>query len=116
MAVSVLALSTQASAQPVTTFPDGAEPLTAEALREALSGKVFSVKPASGPQWKWRFDANGSFYINISSYSDSGKWSTKESSVCQDSGKNTGCNEMRKKDNTLYLKRDSGEIVTFQPQ
>lgn len=97
-------------------FPQGAEPISADALRDALSGKVFSVAPVKGPTWRWQFDGNGYFFLNIGSFQNSGKWSTRESSVCQDTGKSTGCNEMRMKDSVLYLKRDSGEVVSFQPQ
>ena len=97
-------------------FPDGAAPLTPEALREALSGKVFAVSPAKGPVWRWQFDADSLFSIKIGNYSDSGKWSTKDSSLCQDSGKTMGCNPMRQKDGVLYIKRDSGETLAFKPQ
>ncbi len=81
--------------RPDQPFPEGAELLTPEALREALSGKVFSISPAQGPTWRWQFDANGYFFLNVGQFSNSGKWSTKEGSVCQDTGKHIGCNEMR---------------------
>ena len=55
-------------------------------------------------------------FLNVGNYSNSGKWSTKDSSVCQGTGKSTGCNEIRSKDNVLYLKRDSGEVVALQVQ
>ena len=97
-------------------FPDGAAPLTPEALREALSGKVFAVSPAKGPVWRWQFDADSLFSIKIGNYSDSGKWSTKDSSICQETPKNSGCNEIRGKDNVLYLKRDNGEVVALKAQ
>jgi hypothetical protein len=114
--ISAAALTVGANAiAQTTTFPEGAEPLTPDALREALAGKVFSITPAKGSTWRWEFKDNGYFFLNVGGFSDSGKWSTKESSVCQDSGKNMGCNEMRQKDNVLYLKRDNGEIVTFKP-
>lgn len=115
ISIAAMAALTSATAQ-TTTFPDGAESLTQEALREALAGKVFSITPAKGPTWRWEFKTNGYFFLNVGSFSDSGKWSTKESSVCQDTGKNIGCNEMRQKDGTLLLKRDNGEIVMFKPQ
>lgn len=115
--ISIAAMAAVASATAqTTTFPEGAEPLASETLREALAGKVFSITPAKGPTWRWEFKANGYFFLNVGSFSDSGKWSTKESSVCQDTGKNMGCNEMRQKDGTLHLKRDNGEVVTFKPQ
>ena len=112
---ALLALGTSSMAQTM-AFPEGAEPLTPEALGAALSGKVFAVNPAKGPTWRWQFDANGQFSINIGNYSDSGKWSTKESSICQQTPKNSGCNEIRGKDNVLYLKRDSGEVVALKVQ
>ncbi|QNP59530.1 hypothetical protein [Paenacidovorax monticola] len=113
MALALLGASAAATAQ-TTTYPEGAELLTQEALREALAGKVFSTAPARGPQWQWQFKPDGRFFLSVGSYSDSGKWSTKESSLCLDSAKNVGCNEMRQKDNVLYLKRNSGEVVSFQ--
>lgn len=112
---AAITLSASAMAQ-TSGFPEGAEPLAPQALREALADKVFSITPAKGPTWRWQFKADGYFFLNVGSFSDSGKWSTKESSVCQDTGKNIGCNEMRQKDSVLYLQRDSGEIVTFKLQ
>lgn len=108
-------LSMSASAQDG-NFPEGAEPLAQEALRDALAGKVFTMTPAKGLPWRWQFDANGYFFFNAGNFYNSGKWSTKDSKVCQDTGKTTGCNEMRQKDNVLYLKRDNGEILTFRQQ
>ncbi len=113
--LSVAALAISATAQ-TSDFPEGSEPLTQEALREALAGKVFFMTPAKGPDWRWQFDDNGYFFFNAGSYSNSGKWSTKDSTVCQDSGKTTGCNPMRQKDGVLYLKRDNGELLTFRPK
>ncbi|WP_369641757.1 hypothetical protein [Acidovorax sp. A79] len=112
---AAMVLSTSALAQ-TTDFPEGAEQLTQEALREALAGKVFSMTPAKGPDWRWQFDNNGYFFFNAGSYTNSGKWSTKDSTVCQDTGKTTGCNPMRQKDGVLYLKRGNGELLTFKPQ
>ena len=111
----LLGLGTSSMAQ-TTGFPEGAEPLAPEALRTALAGKSFKVAPAQGAAWRWQFDANGYFFLNVGTYSNSGKWSTKDSSICQDTGKSTGCNEVRSRDNVLYLKRDSGEIVALQAQ
>ena len=111
----LLAVGTSAIAQ-TTGFPEGAEPLTAEALKTALGGKTFKVAPAQGSTWRWQFDANGYFFLNVGSYSNTGKWSTKDGSLCQDTGKSPGCNAVRSKDNVVYLKRDSGEVVALQAQ
>jgi len=116
LAAAALAMGTSALAQ-TTAFPEGAEPLTQDALREALAGKVFTMTPANGSDWRWQFNANGYFFFDAGGgYRNSGKWSTKASSVCQDTGKTPGCNEMRQKDNVLYLVRDNGELLTFRPQ
>lgn len=113
---TLLLCTASAVAQPAQNFPEAAEAPAAEALREALAGKVFTVKPSKGPDWRWQFDANGYFFINIGNFRDSGKWSTKEGSICHDSGRSKGCNEVRSKDGVLYLKRDNGEIIVLQLQ
>jgi hypothetical protein len=113
--VAIAAFVASASAQ-TSDFPEGSEPLAESELREALSGKVFLMTPAKGPDWRWQFDDNGYFFFNAGSYTNSGKWSTKDSTVCQDSGKTTGCNPMRQKDGVLYLKRGNGELLTFRPK
>ncbi|MBN9367656.1 MAG: hypothetical protein J0H59_11565 [Comamonadaceae bacterium] len=114
-AMALLGASTAATAQ-TTTYPDGAEPLTPEALHAALADKVFSTTPAQGPKWQWQFKSDGQFYLSVGNYSDAGKWSTKESSLCLDSVKSMGCSEMRQKDKQLYLKRNTGEVISFQPK
>lgn len=113
---AILLCTTNAVAQPAQTFPEVAETPAADTLREALAGKVFAVTPSKGQNWRWQFDGNGFFFLNIGSFHNSGKWSTKDGAVCQDSGKSTGCNEVRIKDGVLHLKRDSGEIVVLQLQ
>ena len=115
LAAAAMTMGTSALAQ-LTDFPEGAEPLAPEALRAALVDKVFSITPAKGPAWRWEFKDNGYFFLNAGSFYNSGKWSTKDSSLCQDSGKTMGCNPMRQKDGVLYIKRDSGETLAFKPQ
>ena len=87
---AAMARGTSTSAQ-TTDFPEGAEPLTQEALHAALAGKVFLMTPAKGPEWRWQFNDNGYFFFNAGQYANSGKWSTKDSTVCQDTGKTIGC-------------------------
>ena len=112
---AAMAMGTSTIAQ-TTEFPEGAEPLTQEALHAALAGKVFLMTPAKGPEWRWQFNDNGYFFFNAGQYANSGKWSTKDSTVCQDTGKTIGCNPMRQKDGVLYLKRDNGELLTVRPK
>lgn len=98
-------------------FPQDAAPLTQDALKQSLAGKVFSVKRASGPDWRWQFENNGYFFINVGHFKDTGKWSTKDGAMCSE-GKQikSGCNEVRALGTDLYLKRDNGEVVKMTPQ
>lgn len=111
--LSLVLASSLASAQPAPTqFPEGAAAVTPDALKDAVAGKVFAVKASRGPMWRWQFDANGVFFINIGSFSDSGKWSTKDSALCTEGRQiKASCNEVQTKDQELYLKRDNGEVV-----
>lgn len=105
-------LSLQAAA-----FPEGATPPTADGLKAAVSGKVFALRPEQGPPWRWQFDVNGYYFLNINNFSDSGKWVAKDGTLCTE-GRRVGgsCNEVRSLGLDLYLKRDSGEILKMIPQ
>ncbi|MBU6259814.1 MAG: hypothetical protein KGL18_20180 [Burkholderiales bacterium] len=121
MKSSVLSLwfvSTLACAQSVPTeFPQQAAPMAPQALTAALAGKVYSVKPAKGPDWRWQFKADGYFFINVGNFSDSGKWSVKDSALCSEGRYiKASCNEVRVDGHDLYLKRDSGEVVKMTVQ
>ena len=105
----------QAPAVPV-AFPAEAKALNAEALQAHLSGKVFGVKTAGGATWRLQFQASGYYFINAGNYSDSGKWRAEESNLCTELQRRpAACNEMRLAGEALYMKRDSGEIVKFEP-
>lgn len=112
--VLALFVSVQAHAQSAPKdFPPDSTPLVETAIQENFSGKTFTVKPASGPTWKWQFKTDGYFFFNTSDgFSDSGKWNAKENKLCTE-GRRMGasCNEIRKKDAILYYKRDNGDIV-----
>ena len=110
----LVALTGPAAAQ---EFPEGSAPLTQESLSTTVAGKVFSVKTAQGPAWRWQFKTDGYFFINIGSFSDSGKWTTKESALCTEGSKiKYSCNEVRNLGGDLMLKRDNGEIVKLVVQ
>lgn len=114
----LVATSAQAFAQTTpSTFPDDAAALAPAALQDALAGKVYAVKMATGPDWRWEFNANGYFYFNAGSFSDRGKWSVKDSTLCSE-GKQikASCNEVRQRGTALYLKRDNGDVVMMTPQ
>ncbi len=112
--IFAVAMSGPAAAQ---EFPEGSAPLTQESLSTAVAGKVFSVKTAQGPVWRWQFKADGYFFINIGGFSDSGKWTVKESTLCTEGSKiNYSCNEVRSTGGELVLRRDNGEIVKLVVQ
>ena len=76
-----LFFTVSASAQTAipTEFPVDAVPLSAPALTEKLSGKVFVAKMTDGTDWRYQFQG-GFLFFNISSgYSDSESYSTSES-------------------------------------
>lgn len=93
-------------------FPEGSSSLAPEALSIAIADKVFSVKTAQGSVWRWQFKSDGYHFINIGNFSDSGKWSTKEGSLCTEGRQiKFSCNEVRALGTGLFLKRDNGEVV-----
>ena len=102
---------------PPTDFPADAKPVAADVLLQRLAGKVFNVKPAASSAWRLQFQAGGHYFVNLSSgYSDDGPWRVEESRLCTAPQKaRASCNEMRLAGDTLYLKRDSGEVVRFEP-
>jgi|APDOM4702015248_1054824.scaffolds.fasta_scaffold157226_2 hypothetical protein len=100
-----------------TEFPSGATPLESNVLQQRLSGKVFRVATASGTVWRWQLQDSGYFFLNVGNFADSGKWRTEGSALCTQPQKSAAsCNEMRLVGDTLYLKRDSGEIIKLEPQ
>lgn len=107
--------SAAAAQEPVMQFPEGAAPLTAEALTAAVSDKVFWARPVRGPAWRMQFNASGYFYANVGNFADNGKWSVKDSTVCTEGRQiRAYCNEFQVKDGTLYMKRESGEVLRFE--
>ena len=115
----VLMVASQAYAQNAPTeFPADAVPLTANALQESISGKLYLVKLADGRSWKWQFNSNGNFSLNTSDgFSDTGVWSVKESKLCTQGRRiDASCNEIRQQGTVLYLKRDNGTVVGMTSQ
>ena len=116
--LSLCLVSTLACAQSVPTeFPEQAVAVTPPTLTAALADKVYSVKTAKGAVWRWQFKADGYFFINVGSFSDSGKWSAKDSALCTEAKQiKAGCNEVRADGQDLYLKRDNGEVIKMTLQ
>ncbi len=106
------------TAAPAQDFPGGAVAPTAADIRGRLAGKIFTVKLADGGNWRWEYKDDGYFFFNSSSgFKDSGKWRTEDGRLCHNGRKiGDSCNSVMEHSNTLHMKRDSGEIVKFEPQ
>jgi hypothetical protein len=120
IAFALLAATAGALAQaPVAPaeFPTDAKSLPAEMLQQRIAGKSFGVKPAKGAAWKLQYEAGGSFTLKTASgYEDTGKWRVEGSQLCTEPSKTrAACNDMRLVGDALFMKRDSGEIVKFEP-
>lgn len=114
--LSILLCAAAASAQ-VTDFPADAKPMEPEALKERLTGKTFHVAPASGAPWRLQFLGTGYYFVNAGNFSDKGTWRVEASRLCTaPSTRPAACNEMRLAGDALHLKRDSGEVVKFEPR
>ena len=113
--LATLVSSSVFAQEAVTQFPDGATVMSADALKAAVADKVFLARPAKGDPWRMQYNANGFFYVNVGNFSDNGKWSVKDSTVCTE-GRVVKyfCNEFQIKDGTLYMKRESGEVLKFE--
>lgn len=115
---AALALATSCSIAQTTVvdFQDGAALLTEEELKAAVTGKVLTATDAKGTRWRLQFNANGYFFINVGNFSDSGKWSVKDTTICTVPSRiRAYCNHYRSKDGRLLMKRESGEIIQFDP-
>ena len=117
LALAAMAFSPALAQEPVTEFPAGSAPLSTDALTAAVSDKVFGAQPAKGAAWRLQYNANGYFFANVGNLSDNGKWHVKDSALCG-AGRHIGafCNEFRIKDGTLYMKRQSGEVLKLDPR
>lgn len=116
---ALLLSSTAAFAQSAPTeFPSDAATLSADALKQAVSGKVLHAKLHDGSSWRLEVKSNGYIYVDTSrGFRDDGTWRTEEGKLCTAYKKiPTSCNEVRQKGDTLYLKRDNGEIVPMTAQ
>ena len=52
----------------------------------------------------------------MAGFSTSGKWSARNSTLCTEARDiPSSCNEIRRLDDKLFIKRDSGKVDEFQP-
>lgn len=117
LGIALIAATLQTlAAESIDGFPTEARPLSAEALQQRLAGKVFGVKPATGSPWRLQFQTSGYYFIDAGNFRDKGNWRVEQSRLCTaPQTRPAGCNDMRLIGETLVMKRDSGEIVKFEP-
>lgn len=106
-------LSVLAQSAVPTEFPADSTPLQGDALQARLSGKVFAVKPADGSIWRLEYKANGYMFVETNrGFRDTGTWKVEGDQACgiwQKAGRS--CSEFRLKDDTLFARRVSGEVI-----
>lgn len=99
-------------------FPPDARALGAQALKEQLSGRAFTVRQANGIGWEMNYAADSRFTIRLSTGAQGqGRWRTEDGRVCVEMEGRfpSGCSEMRAGSRQLYLKRGStGEVVALE--
>ena len=101
-----ISASSAALSQAVPIFPDGAIHINTADLQEGMARKAFTVE-TKGEKWTVAFETNGRFVFMAGSWKEAGKWTSNKSEIC---GKDYGgwCNEIRMKDNVLFLKSSRG--------
>ena len=116
--LAVLVLPAAALAQTTfpTEFPADAQPVSAEALRQRVSGKVFKIKYSDGTSLRLEYKNSGYAFIDTSrGFRDTGKWRVEGEKLCIDWQKIPGgCSDVRMKGDVIHLKRVSnGEVVVL---
>lgn len=113
--VSVCAVSA-AHAQ-VTSFPSDAKELTESDLRVQVAGKTFAMMNQDGTATiRMSFKEDGYWFLNMTGFSTSGKWFARNSTLCTEARDvPASCNEIRRLDDKLFMKRDSGKVEQFKP-
>lgn len=99
-------------------FPEGATTPQAEEIRTRLGGHVFSVKLADRTSWRLDFKTSGTFFIDTSAgFRSNGEWAAEDGKLCsQLRGRERACNEVRVHQDTLHLKRTTGEFIQYVPK
>lgn len=93
-------------------FPADAVALSSDALKEALTGKVYSLNWVGANPWRLDFRGNGYVYFNSGASNASGTWQAEEGKVCTNVGNfGANCNEVKQSGGLLYYKRQSGEVI-----
>jgi hypothetical protein len=112
---AVAAWAQQVPATPeVSPFPEQAQPLSAEALKGRLEGKVFATNNPNGSTSRLEFQRNGWAYLDVSTgFRDSGRWRTEaDSQVCV-AWRSAGevCSPVRQLEEQLWIRGRSGHVL-----
>jgi len=98
-------------------FPAEASTLSAEDLKDKLSGRVYALDWVGATPWRMEFKANGYVFFNAGSASGSGTWRTEAGKVCTEMRAfGANCNEIRESGGGLFYKRLSGEVTAMIPK
>lgn len=109
VAATALVFVTVAHAQSVPAFPDGAIPIDTTQLQATVAGKSYTIDLKT-EKWTVAFEPGGGYRFTAGKWQESGKWTPNKSEIC---GRDFGgwCNEIRLKDDVLYLKSNSRGIL-----
>jgi predicted small secreted protein len=104
----------------VRDFPPDAQTLSAQALKDRLSGRSFTVRLASGGSADLDYGADGRYRIRLSSgESDQGRWRAEDGRTCvtYEGRFPSGCSAVRATADRLYTQRAStGEVLLLIPR
>jgi hypothetical protein len=95
-------------------FPEQARPLSAEALKSRLEGKVFGTDNPNGSTSRLEFRRNGWAYMDVSTgFRDSGRWRTETDSLVCVAWRSTGdvCSPVRQHEDQLWIRSRAGHVL-----
>ena len=117
-AAALMAVGASHALAAATAFPEGAETPGAEQIQQWLGGRVFDVRIADGNDWRLEYKRTGYFFVDTKKGGRAdGTWRTEPGQLCGHlRGRDPGCNAVRMHGERLYLQRDSGEVVRFDPR
>jgi|KBSSwiStaDraftv2_1062776.scaffolds.fasta_scaffold41034_4 hypothetical protein len=100
-----------------TEFPADAVALSADAVAKKVSSRTFETQLRDGTRVRLEYKGNGYVFVNAPGYANSGSWRAEESRICSHMrNAAASCNEVRELGQTLYVKRDNGEVIALNPQ
>lgn len=97
-------------------FPSNLTTPTAQELSALLSGKSFRATYADGTPVRAKYGADGGLSANAPGFYDTGRWKAEDGKLCGSLRKiGDFCNDVRLDARGFYLRRNSGEIVRYEP-